>query len=195
MWYLNSFKQEPWAFRNDVFNDIECQQIIEYGLSKQLKTAEIVQKDLNGASDFNIRNSTVSWFDAPNDARENWIHSRCAEVTRNINSMFFNYDLTFIQDLQFTVYRDIEKQYYSKHTDITISFAMPRKLSFSILLNSPEDYSGGDLLFHYGSNPDSVDQIRGRGIFFPSHTLHEVTPVTSGTRYALVGWCIGPPFK
>jgi len=32
-------------------------------------------------------------------------------------------------------------------------------------------------------------------IFFPSYTLHEVTPVTKGTRYTLVGWVHGPAFK
>jgi predicted 2-oxoglutarate/Fe(II)-dependent dioxygenase YbiX len=30
---------------------------------------------------------------------------------------------------------------------------------------------------------------------FPSYQLHEVTPVESGIRRALVGWVIGPKFK
>jgi PKHD-type hydroxylase len=30
---------------------------------------------------------------------------------------------------------------------------------------------------------------------FPSFVLHRVTPVTKGTRYSLVAWVSGPPFK
>ena len=30
---------------------------------------------------------------------------------------------------------------------------------------------------------------------FPSYVLHEVTPVTKGTRYSLVSWVTGKSFK
>ena len=30
---------------------------------------------------------------------------------------------------------------------------------------------------------------------FPSYSLYEVTPVTKGERYSLVGWITGPQFK
>jgi PKHD-type hydroxylase len=194
MWSLNNFKQESWAYKNNIFDDIECQKIIDYGLSKQLESGKVGNIDLS-LPNLNIRNSNVSWFSNPNDEQENWIHTRCAEAVNYINGMFFRYDLTMVQDLQFTVYKDIEQQYYSKHIDVISHIGMPRKLSFSILLNSPEDYSGGELAFYYSSNPEVPVQPRGRGIFFPSHTLHEVTPVTKGTRYALVGWCVGPHLK
>jgi len=36
---------------------------------------------------------------------------------------------------------------------------------------------------------------QGTLIAFPSHTLHEVTPITEGRRYSLVGWITGKPFK
>ena len=32
-------------------------------------------------------------------------------------------------------------------------------------------------------------------IVFPSHVYHQVTPVTKGTRYSLVGWNLGYPFR
>ena len=32
-------------------------------------------------------------------------------------------------------------------------------------------------------------------IFFPSFLMHRVTPVKQGTRYSLVSWFLGPPFK
>ena len=36
---------------------------------------------------------------------------------------------------------------------------------------------------------------KGSIIVFPSHVWHRVKPVTSGTRYSLVVWSIGDPFK
>ena len=36
---------------------------------------------------------------------------------------------------------------------------------------------------------------KGSIIVFPSHLWHRVRPVTSGTRYSLVTWNLGKPFK
>ena len=42
-----------------------------------------------------------------------------------------------------------------------------------------------------------VKEILSKGsiVVFPSHVWHRVKPVTSGTRYSLVVWSIGDPFK
>lgn len=76
-----------------------------------------------------------------------------------------------------------------------------RKLSVTISLNDPKEYEGGNLQFDLGPHrPDrfhTCTEIRPRGsvIVFPSHVHHQVTPVTSGTRYSLVCWSLGAPFK
>jgi PKHD-type hydroxylase len=76
-----------------------------------------------------------------------------------------------------------------------------RKLSVTISLNDPAEYEGGNLQFDLGPHrPDryhTVTEIRPRGsvIVFPSHIQHQVTPVTSGTRYSLVCWNLGPSWK
>jgi PKHD-type hydroxylase len=36
---------------------------------------------------------------------------------------------------------------------------------------------------------------KGTIVFFSSNIEHEVTPVTKGTRYALVGWVNGPNLR
>jgi|TARA_R110001592_G_scaffold336910_1_gene622657 PKHD-type hydroxylase len=65
-----------------------------------------------------------------------------------------------------------------------------RKLSVSVNLNN--DYEGGDLiLYHVGP----VKQKTGNITFFPSYLPHEVTPVTKGTRYSLVMWFLGNPWR
>lgn len=82
-------------------------------------------------------------------------------------------------------------------------FGKIRKLSVTINLNNPEDYEGGNLKFDFGPHNNLKNQfhecveIRPRGsvIVFPSYVYHQVTPVTKGTRYSLVMWTLGRPFK
>jgi len=40
-------------------------------------------------------------------------------------------------------------------------------------------------------------EIRPKGsiVVFPSYVFHRVTPVTRGTRYSLVCWSVGKPFR
>ena len=42
-----------------------------------------------------------------------------------------------------------------------------------------------------------VEEIKDQGsmIIFPSFLDHCVTPITKGTRYSLVLWSVGDPFK
>ena len=65
-----------------------------------------------------------------------------------------------------------------------------RKMSMSLILN--DDYEGGDLIL-YGAG--KVKQEIGSMVFFPSFLLHEVMPVTKGTRYSLVMWFLGNPWR
>ena len=77
-----------------------------------------------------------------------------------------------------------------------------RKISLTINLNEPEEYEGGELKFDLGrhSEGDQIivcDEIKTKGsiVVFPSFLPHCVSPVTKGTRYSLVLWTLGNPFK
>jgi PKHD-type hydroxylase len=78
-----------------------------------------------------------------------------------------------------------------------------RKISLTINLNEPGDYEGGNLKFDFGHHTDDdkrfheVEEIRPQGsvIIFPSFLDHCVTPIVSGTRYSLVLWVLGDPWK
>jgi PKHD-type hydroxylase len=76
-----------------------------------------------------------------------------------------------------------------------------RKLSMTLNLNAPNDYEGGVLNFDFGPQETKryheCTEIAPQGslIVFPSFIYHQVTPVTQGTRYSLVLWALGPPFK
>jgi predicted 2-oxoglutarate/Fe(II)-dependent dioxygenase YbiX len=99
--------------------------------------------------------------------------------------------------------------FYEPHVDrssneaVQISAAR-RRVSVVIFLNAMrtppgrDDYSGGALTF-YGVVDDPAWRRFGFGlapepgllVAFPSHVVHEVTPVTAGDRYTIVDWFTG----
>jgi len=78
------------------------------------------------------------------------------------------------------------------HTDGGTDAAGERLVSLSIELSERADYDGGEL----ETVPDLIGRTRslprGSAQLFPSRALHRVTPVTRGTRWALVAWTGGP---
>lgn len=61
-------------------------------------------------------------------------------------------------------------------------------VSFTLFLNSPQEYSGGELTIEGVQEEQSYKLDAGSVILYPSTTLHRVNPVTQGTRLVAVGW-------
>lgn len=61
-------------------------------------------------------------------------------------------------------------------------------LSFTLFLSPPEQYAGGELVLHLHGGTQSLKLPAGGLVLYPSTTLHEVAPVTSGERLVCVGW-------
>jgi len=98
--------------------------------------------------------------------------------------------------------KDKNGHYPKGYTDNPNQVNKIRKLSITINLNKPGEYEGGNLKFDYGPHATGeryheCTEIRPQGsiIVFPSYVYHQVTPVTKGTRYSLVLWTLGLPFK
>ncbi|MXY64307.1 MAG: 2OG-Fe(II) oxygenase [Gammaproteobacteria bacterium] len=89
-------------------------------------------------------------------------------------------------DFQFSEYRGPDG-FYRPHQDNDLS--NDRKLSFTILLNNAFD--GGRLVVRGAE----MDIRLGEICVFPAILMHSVQPVTMGTRYSLVGWYEGPPWR
>jgi predicted 2-oxoglutarate/Fe(II)-dependent dioxygenase YbiX len=189
MWYLKEETIHDWAWA-DVFGDFDAATIIELGKDK-FKTGTVGN---TGETDESIRVSDVFFL---KDVEEyKWVYETCAFAVNNVNRDFFKYDLIAIETLQLTKYDSTKtSSFYGKHIDVRGNWfeGAHRKLSFSIPLNT--DYEGGEFKLYNAKEPSTPDPIVGRGIFFPSNMLHEVTPVTKGCRYSLVGWCTGPRFR
>jgi len=76
-----------------------------------------------------------------------------------------------------------------------------RKLSVTINLSDENSYEGGNLMFDLGSHSKNqfhectVARKKGSIVVFPSYIDHCITPITKGTRFSLVNWLLGRPFK
>lgn len=189
-WYLNMTSRETWACVQNAFTPAECDLIIEAGKKIGLLDGRVGDEDKVKVES---RKSKISFFN-PVDESIQWIFRRTTDFVNMVNKQFWNYDLSYIETLQFTSYTQ-KNDFYGRHTDQANNTAQYRKLSFSVQLSDPNTYKGSDLLMHVSTNSLKTQRDRGTIIFFPSFTLHEVTPLLSGKRYSLVGWVCGPPFK
>lgn len=139
-----------------------------------------------------IRRSKVSWLNYTKDTH--WIFEKLSEIVSEMNMRHFNFDLTgFGEPLQLTNYDQSELGMYGWHQDYNSKVS--RKLSVVVQLADPKDYEGGNLQIMTGQEPQTVRKQRGLVTLFPSYVLHQVTPVTQGSRQSLVAWVSGPAFK
>lgn len=195
-WWLKIEESEPFVTAQKFFSEQEIAEIIKIGLDPELSDIEqgkIGSREVQNQLDTNYRRSNISWIRS--DVKSNsWIFAKITDGINDINNQFFKYDLDLIQGLQFTNYDETDKGFYGPHVDTSYRSYRTRKLSFSVQLSEDTSYTGGDLKL-YLSNSTNVSRQKGDLIVFPSYTLHEVTPVTKGTRFSLVGWAQGPKFK
>ncbi|MBB3034878.1 Fe2+-dependent dioxygenase [Alteriqipengyuania lutimaris] len=82
--------------------------------------------------------------------------------------------------------------HYGPHVDNAMMRKGAAKLrsdiSFTLFLAPPDTYEGGELTIHSAGSTQSVKGERGQLVLYPSSSIHEVRPVTSGERIVCVGW-------
>ena len=62
---------------------------------------------------------------------------------------------------------------------------MRSDVSATLFIGDPSTYEGGELVIHLGTERHSFKGEPGSMIVYPSTTLHEVVPVTSGQRLSM----------
>jgi len=149
----------------------------------------------SGSSD-EKRKSNISWIAPQEENLDNsWLFKKIANLAYAANEHMYKFDIYGMYEaLQYTVYDGSEDGFYCAHVDHGKNF-YKRKLSIVIQLSDPSEYEGGDLLTITSDSPKAMPKGLGMAVIFPSWMLHEVTPVTKGTRRSLVCWISGPPFK
>ena len=194
-----------------------CDELIKYGKSQQEQLAltggqtdkvnkgkPLDDKDIIDLK--KKRDSNIVWLS------DRWIYKEIQPFIHQANQLAgWNFEWSFSEACQFTKYK--LNQFYDWHADSwetpyankdnPDTFGKIRKLSVTCSLSAPEDYEGGELEFDFrNTDPDKpairkCAEIKPRGsiVVFPSHVWHRVKPVTKGTRYSLVIWNLGYPFK
>ena len=201
-----------------------CDEIIEYGKKHKPEiavTGGAERNQTNTKKDGTFKKSALKKLHVKRKSdivwmNDTWLYKEIHPYIHEANKLAgWNFDWDWSESCQFTRYG--VGQYYGWHCD---SWDKPynkpddfnshgkiRKLSVTISLSEPEDYVGGNLEFDMRNQKDweqdkkkaihECTEIRPRGsiIVFPSFVWHRVAPVTKGTRYSLVVWNLGQPWR
>tara|TARA_R100001594_G_scaffold129078_2_gene167595 strand:- start:4889 stop:5512 length:624 start_codon:yes stop_codon:yes gene_type:complete len=189
-----------------------CDHVLKHGCLQPDSLARIGKfsntKDLTPEELKNLkkeRDASVVWL------TDKWIYKTILPFVRNANKEAqWGFDIDLLESIQFTKYKP--NQFYDWHCD---SWPKPynlpnnpsrngkiRKLSVICSLSDPSEYEGGTLEFDLRNDQKEHKTIeckeiitKGSVVVFPSFVWHRVKPVTKGTRYSLVLWSLGQPFK
>jgi PKHD-type hydroxylase len=185
-----SRKIEPFAWWQDAFTEQELDWLQQK--AKEATQEAQVGSGNGGVVNQNIRRSELNWLHKDSECA--WVFEKLAHVAASLNADYFGFELTgFGEPLQLTNYHAARQGNYTWHQDF--GGEISRKLSLVLQLSDPCDYEGGELQILSGKEPNSMQKQRGLITVFPAWTLHQVTPVTKGTRQTLVTWISGPSFK
>lgn len=184
---------EPFVWWEDAFTEQELNW-----LQQQAKNADgraMVGGNPDKENLDKIRRSNVDWLTKNNETA--WVFERLGHVVSSLNSEYYRFDLTgFGEALQLANYNSSEHGMYGWHQDYGGNKnTASRKLSLTLQLTDPSEYEGGNLQVMTALNPLNVRKRRGLIAVFPSYIVHQVTPVTQGSRQSLVAWITGPTFR
>ena len=207
-----------WYFKS-VLSPKFCDELIAYAKKNQeqlaltgivddkrnLKSQPLTKKEMKDLK--KKRDSNIVWMN------DRWIYDQIQPYVHQANkSAGWNFEWDWSESCQFTKYS--KEQYYDWHCDSwDVPYNNPenlnlhgkiRKLSVTCSLSDPKDYKGGELEFNF-NNPETTRKQnikkcleilpRGSIAVFPSFVWHRVCPVLKGTRYSLVIWNLGYPYK
>lgn len=189
------------------------EEIIAMSGEFNLDTSLVIDPTTKQEGELSRRNSLSGFI-----STDHWIGPFIWYYIQKANRKNFLYDITSFDTelLQYTVYK--EGMYYGWHPDqhlytqftpdvtpsskvnegnihAIINAEYVRKLSFSLQLSDPSEYTGGELQFLDAGVLYTAPQEKGKLIIFDSRTLHRVRKVKSGVRKSLVGWVVGPRWK
>ncbi|MEM9164010.1 MAG: Fe2+-dependent dioxygenase [Cyanobacteria bacterium P01_F01_bin.4] len=77
---------------------------------------------------------------------------------------------------------------YGTHADNALMGQWRSDVSFTVFLNNPQDYAGGELVIEGADDEQAYKLPVGSVLVYPSSALHRVNEVTQGVRLVAVGW-------
>jgi PKHD-type hydroxylase len=77
---------------------------------------------------------------------------------------------------------------YGVHVDDAIMGGMRTDIAFTLFLDPPDAYDGGELVIESAADDSAIKLSAGSMIVYPATTLHRVAMVTRGQRHVVAGW-------
>ena len=177
-----------------LFNDAELNAITRIGDGLAMEKAEL---SVGGQDTEDIRSTLVAWMERTPQTDQ--IYRRMEEAVLALNARFFRFDLSGLATFQYALYGGPDGGHFDWHKDYgrdpSDPAQEPRKLTLSLQLSDPSDYDGCESQVRAGNQIDIAPTARGALVAFPANVLHQVTPIRSGVRKALVIWAVGPEFR
>ena len=177
-------------------------QIVQDCLKQKLKKGRITmhyspEEGRQLGENANVRRAKITFIDRYKHPE---IYQRMWDIAVDANLNAYNFDISTLEILQFTLYESKDSGKYDWHQDShwDVNSLCDRKLSIVVQLSNPSDYEGGEFeLFNSEfTGQDKIDlKQKGTVITFPSFIKHRVKPVTKGERMSLFGWLTGPKFR
>jgi PKHD-type hydroxylase len=186
----------PWMVLKPAFSPAELTTIENHCKSISLTAGESFFSE---ETEPKSRTSNIG-FHFSDDPKLKFVFEKFNSVFEYVNSMFYNFDINGYDYFQYAEYDAKESGQYNWHTDLSFGehskdVYTTRKLSMSMLLNTPGvDFEGGDFST-FLSKEQNIPLKKGEILIFPSFIVHSVKPVTKGIRKSLVIWVTGPKFK
>ena len=170
--------------------------IVEKCLKEKLTKGTIGSKD-GFIVDKEYRNSDIKLLDKD---KYKELFQIIWDYAINANKFAYGFDISNIEDCQFSIYDSSYRGKYDWHTDTfwVNQLNYDRKISLIIQLSDPSEYEGGQFEIKDVENSkeerESMNK-KGSVITIPSFLEHRVTPVTKGRRLSLIAWIEGNNFR
>lgn len=166
------------VYVSDALDPSLCNSMIEYGMNSVRKSVS----KYPGSFDVSFHSCLLEV--------EHEVHAALQETWKKVID-HLAFEIDFIEPYELKRYTT--KDFFGKHIDnyYGLSTNLDRKITMSIQLTNPDEYSGGEL--------QVVNSLfkgkQGSIVAFPSFFPHEVKPITDGTRWSLIGWAWGPYWR
>lgn len=183
-------RQAPVLFIPRVFDPDFCQELIDLhqadggeasGFMREVdgKTVAILDQDFKKRKDFLVEEDGL--LERVNTIVLRRIKPEIAKV--------FQFEITRFERYLIACYESTQQGFFNRHRDNTTRGTAHRRFAMTLNLNTG-DYEGGCLRFpEYGTQLYRPDT--GEAVIFSCSLAHEVTPVTSGTRFVLLSFFYG----
>ncbi|MEM9138054.1 MAG: Fe2+-dependent dioxygenase [Cyanobacteria bacterium P01_F01_bin.42] len=114
-------------------------------------------------------------------------------VTKTLSSLLLKNSLFQAAAYPKSIHKILVSRYetgmsYGSHVDNAFMAGKRTDISFTIFLNAPDSYQGGELSIELSDGDRLCKLEAGSAVVYPSSTLHQVMEVSEGVRLVAAGW-------